>query len=95
MSLNGGKKARWTKSCLAAKLLRQDFVSGAIAAEAFSAKEVQQTRAEYLEYDLSNFTRNLSQISRDFSKAAEAGSLFLEKWQEDGKLPQEQVPGEY
>ena len=90
MSLNGGKKARWTKSSSAAKLLRQDFVSGAIAPESFNVKDVHQSRPEYLEYELSSFSRNISQLSKDFVKAVEAGSSSLDRWLEGGKPPADQ-----
>ena len=83
---SAGKKSRWSKSCQAAKLLRQDFVQGAIAADSFDPKHVQSTRTEYMEYEPVCFARNISQISRDFVKAADSGTTFLEKWLEDGKL---------
>ena len=90
MSLQSGKKTRWTKTSSSAKLLRQDFVSGAISSERFNPKEVQQTRAEYLEYDTNCFSRNLMQIAMDFAKVAEAGSSCLDKWLEDGKTSSDQ-----
>ena len=84
---NGGKKGRWSKTCQAARFLREDFVQGAIAADSFDPKQVQSTRTEYMEYDPACFARNIAQISRDFVKASDAGTTFLQKWLEDGKVP--------
>ena len=78
---------RWVQSCTAAKSLRQDFLQGAILPDSFDPKQVQSTRPEYMEYEPACFSRNLQKIAKDFIKASDAGTTFLEKWLEDGKPP--------
>ena len=90
MNIQSRKKERWTKTSTAARRLREDFVTGAIAPDKFNSKEVQQTRPVYLEYDTVCFSRNLTQIARDYAKVLEAGSPNLEKWIEDGKTLSDQ-----
>ena len=77
----------WSKSCEAAKQLREDLAQGRINPKDYKPKHVHQMRESFQNYALNRFANNLKNVVADYLSAVSLGDDAVASWVESGKLP--------
>ena len=78
----------WSKSCDAAKQLRQDIVDGVINVKSYKASNVQAMRPVYAPYPKTRFSSNLRNIVTEYNLVSQLGEDAVQQWLPEGKIPE-------
>ena len=77
----------WSKTCEAAKQLRQDIADGVINVKAYKASNVQSMRTVYAPYPKTRFASNMRNIVTEYNIVAQLGEEAVQLWIPEGKMP--------